>query len=175
MRGVRLVGTDRVVSMVIVDESNQLLTVTENGFGKRAPVAEYRKTNRGGSGIINIKTSERNGSVVGLKRVSDKHDIMLITKNGIIIRCDVSRISVIGRNTQGVRLINLDEGDKVVDIAIVEKQAETDEATLAQPGNTPQSPANGSAASGNATGADNAGPQPGKPDGASGNVGSGQE
>jgi DNA gyrase subunit A len=120
--------------MVIVDESNQLLTVTENGFGKRTPVSEYRKTNRGGSGIINIKTSERNGSVVGLKRVSDKHDIMLITKNGIIIRCDVGRISVIGRNTQGVRLINLDEGDKVVDVAIVEKQAETDEAAPAQAG-----------------------------------------
>ena len=134
VRGVRLLGTDRLVSMVIVDESNQLLTVTENGFGKRTPVSEYRKTNRGGSGIINIKTSERNGSVVGLKRVSDKHDIMLITKNGIIIRCDVGRISVIGRNTQGVRLINLDEGDKVVDVAIVEKQAETDEAAPAQAG-----------------------------------------
>ena len=128
VRGIRLVGADRVVSMVIVDESNLLLTVTENGFGKRTAVSEYRKTNRGGSGIINIKTSERNGSVVGLKRVSDNHDIMLITKNGIIIRCEVARISVIGRNTQGVRLINLDEGDKVMDIAIVEKQNEADAA-----------------------------------------------
>jgi DNA gyrase subunit A len=87
----------------------------------------------------------------------------------------VSRISVIGRNTQGVRLINLDEGDKVVDIAIVEKQAETDEATLAQPGAAPQAPINGSAAVGGAAGADNAGPQQGKPDGVSGKVGSGQE
>ncbi|HUI91232.1 MAG TPA: DNA gyrase subunit A [Chitinivibrionales bacterium] len=146
VRGVKLVGDDRVVSMVIVDESNQLLTVTENGFGKRTPVAEYRKTNRGGSGIINIKTSERNGSVVALKRVSDKHDIMLITKNGIIIRCDVGRISVIGRNTQGVRLINLDEGDKVVDVAIVEKQAEADNASPAQANGIPQAPFNGNAA-----------------------------
>ncbi len=139
VRGVRLTGGDRLVSMVIVDESNQLLTVTENGFGKRTAVAEYRKTNRGGSGIINIKTSERNGSVVALKRVSDIHDIMLITTNGIVIRCEVGKIPVIGRNTQGVRLINLDEGDKVVDIAIVDKQAEADEASPAQA--TPDVPA----------------------------------
>jgi DNA gyrase subunit A len=127
VRGIRLVGDDRVVSMVIVDESNLVLTVTENGFGKRTAVSEYRKTNRGGSGIINIKTTERNGAVVGLKRVSDDHDIMLITKNGIVIRCDVGKISVIGRNTQGVRLINLEEGDNVVDIAVVAKQAEDGE------------------------------------------------
>ncbi|HMD67749.1 MAG TPA: DNA gyrase C-terminal beta-propeller domain-containing protein, partial [Chitinivibrionales bacterium] len=148
VRGVRLTGNDRLVSMVIVDESNQLLTVTENGFGKRTAVAEYRKTNRGGSGIINIKTSERNGSVVALKRVSDDHDIMLITKNGIVIRCDVGKIPVIGRNTQGVRLIHLDEGDKVVDIAIVEKQAEADETSPAQA--SPDAPASPEAAPENA-------------------------
>jgi DNA gyrase subunit A len=124
VRGIRLVGNDRVVSMIIVDESHQVLTVTENGYGKRTEVAEYRKTNRGGSGIINIKTSERNGNVVGLKGVTDNDDIMLMTKNGIIIRSSVSKISVIGRNTQGVRLINLEEGDKVVDIALCEKQSD---------------------------------------------------
>ncbi len=121
VRGIRLIGDDRVVSMIIVDESQQVLTVTENGFGKRTELAEYRKTNRGGSGIINIKTTERNGSVVGLKGVTGNTDIMLITKNGIVIRCDVARISVIGRNTQGVRLINLDESDKVVDVALCDK------------------------------------------------------
>jgi len=124
VRGIRLVGDDRVVSMIIVDESHQVLTVTENGYGKRTEVAEYRKTNRGGSGIINIKTSERNGNVVGLKGVTDNDDIMLMTKNGIIIRSSVSKISVIGRNTQGVRLINLEDGDKVVDIALCEKQSD---------------------------------------------------
>jgi DNA gyrase subunit A len=128
VRGVRLVGNDRVVSMIIVDESQQVLTVTENGFGKRTDLTEYRKTNRGGSGIINIKTTERNGTVVALKSVTDRNDIMLITKNGIVIRCDVLRISIIGRNTQGVRLINLDEGDKVVDIALCEKSDEPDPA-----------------------------------------------
>ena len=121
VRGIRLAGGDRVVSMIIVDDSQQVLTVTENGFGKRTELAEYRKTNRGGSGIINIKTTERNGSVVALKGVTDANDIMLITKNGIVIRCNVARISVIGRNTQGVRLINLEDGDKVVDIALCDK------------------------------------------------------
>jgi DNA gyrase subunit A len=126
VRGIRLVGSDRVVSMIIVDESQQVLTVTENGYGKRTEVSEYRKTNRGGSGIINIKTSDRNGAVVGLRGVTGENDIMLMTKNGIIIRSDVGRISVIGRNTQGVRLINLEEGDKVVDIALCEKQPEVE-------------------------------------------------
>ena len=128
VRGIRLVGNDRVVSMIIVDESQQVLTVTENGFGKRTDLTEYRKTNRGGSGIINIKTTERNGTVVALKSVTDRNDIMLITKNGIVIRCDVLRISIIGRNTQGVRLINLDNGDKVVDIALCGKSDEPDSA-----------------------------------------------
>jgi DNA gyrase subunit A len=127
VRGITLRGSDHVVSMIIVDESKQVLTVTENGFGKRTPVTEYRKTNRGGSGIINIKESERNGAVVGLKGVTDDVDIMLITKKGIIIRCDVTRISIIGRNTQGVRLINLEEGDKVVDITVCDKQPQLDE------------------------------------------------
>jgi DNA gyrase subunit A len=122
VRGIKLRDNDRVVGMIIVDESHQVLTVTENGFGKRTPVSEYRKTNRGGSGIINIKQSERNGKVVGLKGVSDDCDIMLMTKNGIIIRCDVGNISEVGRNAQGVRLINLAENDKVVDIALCEKQ-----------------------------------------------------
>ncbi len=126
VRGIRLVGDDRVVSMIIVDDTHQVLTVTENGYGKRTEVAEYRKTNRGGSGIINIKTSDRNGPVVALKGVTGNDDIMLMTKNGIIIRCDVNRISVIGRNTQGVRLINLEENDKVVDIALCDKQPEAE-------------------------------------------------
>jgi DNA gyrase subunit A len=136
VRGVRLVGNDRVVSMIIVDESQQVLTVTENGYGKRTEVAEYRKTNRGGSGIINIKTSERNGNVVALKGVTDNDDIMLMTKNGIIIRSSVSKISVIGRNTQGVRLINLEEGDKVVDIALCERQSD-EEIAAAEVGEQP--------------------------------------
>jgi DNA gyrase subunit A len=127
VRGIKLRNDDRVVGMIIVDESHQVLTVTENGFGKRTPVADYRKTNRGGSGIINIKQSERNGKVVGLKGVTDQYDIMLMTKNGIIIRSDVGRISEVGRNTQGVRLISLENGDKVMDIALCEKQPDVEQ------------------------------------------------
>ncbi|MDD5675103.1 MAG: DNA gyrase subunit A, partial [Chitinivibrionales bacterium] len=114
VKGITLRPGDAVVAMIIVDEHNQILTVTENGYGKRTLVADYRKTNRGGIGIINIKCSQRNGRVVGLKRVSESDDLLLITKNGIIIRVDVGRISIIGRNTQGVRLIHLDEGDAVI-------------------------------------------------------------
>ena len=127
VRGIKLLGEDRVVGMIIVDESQQVLSVTENGYGKRTPVSDYRKTNRGGSGIINIKKSQRNGCVVGLKGVKDDCDIMLITKNGIIIRCDIGRISIVGRNTQGVRLITLEENDKVVDIALCEKHSDMEQ------------------------------------------------
>ena len=142
VRGIKLLGEDRVVGMIIVDESQQVLSVTENGYGKRTPVSDYRKTNRGGSGIINIKKSQRNGCVVGLKGVQDNCDIMLITKNGIIIRCDINRISIVGRNTQGVRLITLEENDKVVDIALCEKHSEMEQGTEIEPaaGNTLPSP-----------------------------------
>jgi DNA gyrase subunit A len=142
VRGIKLLGEDRVVGMIIVDESQQVLSVTENGYGKRTPVSDYRKTNRGGSGIINIKKSQRNGRVVGLKGVQDNCDIMLITKNGIIIRCDINRISIVGRNTQGVRLITLEENDKVVDIALCEKHSEMEQGTEIEPsaGNTLPSP-----------------------------------
>jgi len=132
VRGIKLTPNDRVVSMIIVEEFYDVLTVTENGYGKRTPVSEYRKTNRGGSGIINIKITEKSGNVVSLKGISQPCDIMLITKNGIVIRCDVEKISVIGRNTQGVRLINLEEGDKVVDVAVVLKQEEDKNDSISQ-------------------------------------------
>jgi len=139
VRGIKLAENDRVVGMIIVDDSHQVLTVTENGYGKRTEVAEYRKTNRGGSGIINIKTSERNGNVVALKGITNSDDIMLISKNGIIIRCDVNKVSIIGRNTQGVRLINLEDNDRVMDVALCEKQPEVETAVASDPaveGNT---------------------------------------
>ena len=112
--------------MIIVDESYDVLTVTENGYGKRTPVSEYRKTNRGGSGIINIKVTEKNGNVVALKGVKDGSDLMLITRNGIIIRVDVDKVSTIGRNTQGVKLISLDEDDSVIDVALCDRETDDD-------------------------------------------------
>jgi DNA gyrase subunit A len=121
VKGIKLRNDDKVVSMIIVNETDTVLTVTEKGYGKKTPVIDYRKTNRGGSGIINIKVTEKNGSVVSLKGVLGDLDVMIITRNGIIIRVDVNKISTIGRNTQGVKLINLDEGDKVIDLTLCEK------------------------------------------------------
>lgn len=124
VRGITLRADDRVVGMIIVNEKDDVLTVTEKGFGKRTDVTDYRKTNRGGSGIINIKVTEKNGPVVALKGVYREGDVMLVTRNGIIIRSDVNKISVIGRNTQGVRLISLEEGDSLIDVAMCEKDEE---------------------------------------------------
>ncbi len=117
VKGTTLRNDDEVVGMVVVSKGATLLTVTEKGFGKRSPLEDYPVKGRGGIGVINIKTTERNGKVVTIQEVKDNDQMMLITKDGIVIRCPISGISVIGRNTQGVRLINLEEGDRVVDVA----------------------------------------------------------
>ncbi len=117
VRGMNLVDKDHLVAMVVVKRETSLLTVTENGYGKRTPIAEYRITNRGGKGVINIKTTQRNGKVIAVKEVVDQDGLMIITEKGIIIRQGADNISVIGRATQGVRLINLGDGDKVKDVA----------------------------------------------------------
>jgi DNA gyrase subunit A len=121
VKGVKLKDGDRVVSMIIANDQNDILTVTSNGFGRRTSVAEYRKTNRAGSGIINIKLTDKNGEVVSMKRVRGNQDVMLITKNGIIIRLDVDRIRPLSRYAKGVKMINLDDGDRVIDVAICER------------------------------------------------------
>ncbi|MDH3215016.1 MAG: DNA gyrase subunit A [Candidatus Krumholzibacteria bacterium] len=117
VRGVKIDSGDEVIGMVVVAKDATLLTVTENGFGKRSPLEDYSTKHRGGKGVINIRTTERNGKVISIKEVHDKDDIMIITRKGVVIRCPISQLSVIGRNTQGVRLINLDEGDVVTDVA----------------------------------------------------------
>jgi DNA gyrase subunit A len=119
VKGVTLAKKDRVIGMVVVKRDSTLLSVTENGFGKRTDIADYRVTNRGGKGVINIKTTERNGKVVDIKEVLTDDELMLITQKGIIIRQPVGQIKTIGRATQGVKLINLDPGDKLVDVARV--------------------------------------------------------
>ncbi|MCX6835586.1 MAG: DNA gyrase subunit A, partial [candidate division Zixibacteria bacterium] len=119
VKGINLAKGDYVIGMVAVRHDSTLLIVTENGYGKRTSIEDYRVTNRGGKGIINVKTSERNGEVVAIKEVVDTDELILITRNGIANRQAVAQISVIGRNTQGVRLINLDEGDLLIDVARV--------------------------------------------------------
>ncbi|OGC80563.1 MAG: DNA gyrase subunit A [candidate division Zixibacteria bacterium RBG_16_43_9] len=124
VRGVSLRDKDVVVGMVVIKRDATLLVVTENGFGKRTPISDYRVTNRGGKGVINVKTNERNGKVVALKEVLEDDELMLITEKGMIIRQPVKSIKEIGRNTQGVKLISLDEGDRVVAVARVVKSEE---------------------------------------------------
>jgi DNA gyrase subunit A len=119
VRGITLAKQDLVIGMVVVKRDTTLLSVTENGYGKRSNISDYRVTNRGGKGIINIKATERNGKVVTIKEALDEDELMLITQKGIIIRQPVKQIKAIGRNTQGVKLINLDPGDKLVDVARV--------------------------------------------------------
>ncbi len=119
VKAVTLEDDDVVVSMVTVRRDATLLSITEHGYGKCSPVEEYRLSHRGGLGIITIKTTDRNGAVVAVKEVVDTDQLMIMTSNGQVIRVPVKGISVLGRNTQGVRLINLDEGDKVTDVARV--------------------------------------------------------
>ncbi len=114
VRGIRLSKDDKVVEVVVIDEETSILVVTENGYGKRTSTDEYPLQRRGGKGVVAIKASARNGKTVGALYVVDEDEIMLITTGGKIIRMNLSNVRVIGRNTQGVRLINLDEGEKVV-------------------------------------------------------------
>ncbi|MBW3018381.1 DNA gyrase subunit A [Candidatus Woesearchaeota archaeon] len=114
VRGIKLGKDDNVIGMIVVKPSDDILTVTENGYGKRTSVEQYRKIFRGGKGVTNIKTSERNGKVVTINGITDKDDIMFISKKGIIIRTSAKGVSRIGRATQGFRLMKLTQGDSVV-------------------------------------------------------------
>ena len=105
-------NNDFVVEMDVVDEKAHLLSVTENGYGKRSEVAEYRYQGRGGSGVINVKVTEKNGPVVGIKSVTDADQLLLITERGQLIRIKVNGIRETGRAAQGVRVIQLEEGDR---------------------------------------------------------------
>ena len=115
--GIRMEPGNAVVGMETISEGATILTVTENGYGKRTKTDEYHRQARGGKGVFTIKTSERNGPVVYSYQVSDQDQLMIITGHGKIIRLRAADISVIGRNTQGVKLINLGEGEKVVGVA----------------------------------------------------------
>ncbi len=117
VKGIELEKKDYVVGMVVVKRDTSILTVSENGFGKRSEISEYRVTNRGGKGVINMKTTDKTGNVIAVKEVVDKDGLMIITEKGIVIRQDIKSIRVIGRATQGVKLINLESGDRVTDVA----------------------------------------------------------
>ena len=126
VRGITLRDGDYVVAMEVVKPGGTLLSVTERGFGKRTEIEEYRVQSRGGVGVINIATSDRNGPVVGIAYVQENDEVLLITQQGMIIRMPTNDVRAIGRATQGVRLIDIEEGDKVVSVArLVEKEDES--------------------------------------------------
>ena len=114
--GIRLDKGDKVVSMAVVGEEGNLLTITENGFGKRSPIQEYRKTHRGSKGVRTIITNERNGKVIFVKEIEEEDEIMLTSKDGMMVRIPVKDIRVQGRSTMGVRIMRLNEEDKVVSV-----------------------------------------------------------
>lgn len=126
VKGIDLRGDDEVIDMVVIDEGMSILTVCEKGYGKRTPIEEYRKTKRGGKGVINIKTTERNGKVVALRAVEENDEFLLITQSGIMLRTEANQLRDIGRATQGVKLIRVGESDRVVAVAKVVREENGD-------------------------------------------------
>jgi len=124
VRGMRIDNGSRVVGMEVLQSQATLLTITENGFGKRSEVEEYRIQARGGKGVFSIKTSQRNGKMVSLLLVDDKDEIMMVTDSGKLIRTNIEGVNVISRNTQGVKLINLSSGEKLIGIARLPEEEE---------------------------------------------------
>jgi DNA gyrase subunit A len=124
VKGIELEKGDEVIGMVVVRRDATLLVVSEKGYGKRSELADYRVQKRGGKGIITLKKTDKTGSIVALKEVIPDDELMMITRHGVIIRLPVDGIRVIGRNTQGVKVMNLDSGDAVVDVARVVKEDE---------------------------------------------------
>jgi DNA gyrase subunit A len=124
VKGIELEKGDEVIGMVVVRRDASLLVVSEKGYGKRSELSDYRVQKRGGKGIITLKKTEKTGSIVALKEVIPDDELMMITRHGVIIRLPVDGIRVIGRNTQGVKVMNLDSGDAVVDVARVVKEDE---------------------------------------------------
>ncbi|MBQ7718288.1 MAG: DNA gyrase subunit A [Clostridia bacterium] len=128
VRGIKLRSGDYVIGMSVTNEGDELLAITENGFGKKTNLSEYKKQNRGGMGLRTYKISEQTGSVIGINIVTDDDDIMLITNEGVIIRMSSADIRSIGRSTKGVRLMRLEDGVKVVSLAITDHEEEAEEA-----------------------------------------------
>jgi DNA gyrase subunit A len=125
VKGIELTDEEKIIGMEIIDDSVEILSVTANGYGKRTSVSEYRRQSRGGKGILAMRLNEKNGDIIDIKPVTDKDDLMIISDKGQVIRTKISGISLMGRTTQGVRLIKLKEGENVV---AVEKILDPDEA-----------------------------------------------
>ena len=127
VKGIALDSSDRVIGMVVVRREGTLLVVTDRGYGKRSSISDYRVTSRGGKGIISLKTTPRVGNMIAIMDVLDEEDLLIITEKGKVIRQNIGKIKVIGRNTQGVRLISLNDSDSVADVARVVREEDTEE------------------------------------------------
>ena len=135
--GMKLDPDDTVVSMEILSPGATILTVAEGGYGKRTELDEYRLTSRGGKGIITMKTTDKTGRVVGVQQVGEDDQLMLISNKGKIIRLRIKDIRLIGRNTQGVRLIELEEGERVVSLARLAEKEEDEDVEAAEDKDNP--------------------------------------
>ena len=128
VRGMKLQPDQNVISLIIASEGH-ILTATENGYGKRTAVDDYPRHGRGGQGVKSIQTSERNGEVIGAELVGEEDEIMLITSRGTLVRTRVDEVSIMGRNTQGVKLITLGEGEKLSGIERIAKISDEEQVT----------------------------------------------
>jgi DNA gyrase subunit A len=145
VRAIRLEKKDRVVGAVVLRRAGTtILVATEKGFGKRSEISEYRVSHRGGKGIITVKTTEKTGKMVSIREVRESDDIVVVTTGGIVIRQHAAEVRVAGRNTQGVRLIKLGEGDTVSDVASVRAE---DEDLAGGNGNSPKDNGDGGSGS----------------------------
>jgi DNA gyrase subunit A len=136
VRGIRLQKSDYLVGMITAAEEGMILSVTEEGYGKRTTTGEYRIQARGGKGIINVKTTKRNGKVVAIMQVDGSSGLLVITAQGKLIRVVASGIRKVGRSSQGVKLIELDEGDKVTAATLVDAESGKVEDLPLLPGET---------------------------------------
>jgi len=130
VRGMRIDKNVKVVGMEVLGPEDTLLTVTENGYGKRSSIEEYRTQTRGGKGVFSIKTSKRNGKMVSLLLVDSNDELMMVTDKGKLIRTSIEGINVISRNTQGVKLINLSSAEKLIGIARLPEEDDQEDITL---------------------------------------------
>jgi DNA gyrase subunit A len=133
VRGIKLVPGSRMIALIIPEQNKQILTVSENGYGKRTQTEDFPVYGRGGQGVIAMQTSDRNGAIVGAVQVSDAEEIMLISNKGTLVRTRVEEVSVQGRNTQGVTLIRLKEGEKLVGLERVEEPEQLDSVADVEP------------------------------------------
>ena len=118
VKGITLEEKQSVIALIMPNNDNEILTVSENGFGKRSKVEDFRKTKRGAKGVIAMQLSERNGKLISANQVSEENQVILISNKGTLVRTKVSEISVIGRNTQGVRVIKLKANEKLNGMAL---------------------------------------------------------